>query len=133
MLWVLIKSTMATAQKICCGYSLEVPRWLHKNICCGYSLEAPQWLHENKCCGYLLEVPRITKAFLMSTHDIYFHAEIRKILVIFGWKNFLIWGAILPTYPSRWMGHAEPKSLTFSTVFADDKLMQSFLFFPENR
>ena len=34
-------------------------------------------LHENICCGYLLEVP-------------HFHAEIRKISILFGWKKHLI-------------------------------------------
>ena len=44
-----------------------------KKICCGYSLEAPQWGNE---------------VLLMSTHNICFHGEIRKIVVIFGLYNY---------------------------------------------
>ena len=37
-------------------------------------------LEENICCGYSLEVPHLTEALLMSTHNICFPREIRKII-----------------------------------------------------
>ena len=40
-----------------------------KNICCGYSLEGPHWGPSNEY------------------HNICFHGEIRKILVLFSWKK----------------------------------------------
>ena len=37
--------------------------------------------NKNICCGYSLEVPHcLTEALLMSTHNICFYAEIRKII-----------------------------------------------------
>ena len=44
--------------------------FLCKTICCGYSLEVPHWgtsLHKNICCTHQ---KRLTKALLMSTHNI---------------------------------------------------------------
>ena len=46
--------------------------FLHENVCCGYSLEAPQWGASNEY------------------HNISFHGEIRKMLVLFGWKKCFI-------------------------------------------
>ena len=39
-------------------------------------------MSENICCGYSLEVPRLIEALLMSTHNICFHGEIRKISIL---------------------------------------------------
>ena len=49
------------------------------------------FLYENMCCGYSLEVP---EALLMSTHNICFHTEIRKISVLFSGKKKAISGAM---------------------------------------
>ena len=38
------------------------------------------FLHENLCCGYSLKVPG--EFFLMSTRNIGFHGEIRKISIL---------------------------------------------------
>ena len=39
------------------------------------------FLHENICCGYSLK--RLGEALLMSTHNICFRAEIRKVSIFF--------------------------------------------------
>ena len=48
------------------------------------------FLYENICCGYSLEAS--LEALIMSTHNICFHGEIRKIVVFSGWKRYLTWG-----------------------------------------
>ena len=42
-------------------------------------------LHENICCGYSLEVPQ--RGTSNEYHNIFFHREIRKISILFGWKK----------------------------------------------
>ena len=60
MLWVLIRSAS-----------------VHKNICCGYSSEAPQSI---KTYVVGTHQKRLTEVLLMSTHNICFYGEIRKII-----------------------------------------------------
>ena len=55
--------------------------FLNENICWGYSLRAPQR-------GASDEYPQ--HMFLMSTHNICFRWEIRKISAFFRWKKRLI-------------------------------------------
>ena len=55
--------------------------FLHENICCGYSLEAPRWGASNSTTIYVFE------ALLMSTHNICFRGEIRQISAFFQWKK----------------------------------------------
>ena len=64
MLWVLIRS--ASAENLHCGYSLEVPQR-------GASNEYPQHMFSSR-----------NEALLMSTHNICFRREIRKIQLLFG-------------------------------------------------
>ena len=59
VLWVLIRSA-SLDENICCGYSLEVPQQ-------GASNEYPQHMFSS------------AEALLMSTHNLCFHREVRKI------------------------------------------------------
>ena len=85
-------------ENICCGYALEAPQGGASNEypqhmfswrCCGYALEAPQggasneypqhmfsWSASNE---YLQHMFSWRKVLLMSTHNICFHGEIRKL------------------------------------------------------
>ena len=40
------------------------------------------FIHENICRRLSLEAPRAREALLMSTHDIYFHGERRKLYIL---------------------------------------------------
>ena len=54
------------------------------------------------CCEYSLEVP--SQGF-SNEYNICFHGEIRTILILFGWKKYIIWSHqnssenIICTYP----------------------------------
>ena len=48
----------------------------------GYQVISFLFLDENICCGYTLE--GLAEALLMSTHNICFCQEIRKIQILFG-------------------------------------------------
>ena len=56
--------------------------FLHENIYCGYSLEAPYQGASNEYPQHMFS-GRLTKALLMSTHNICFRGEIRKIFTIY--------------------------------------------------
>ena len=56
-----------------------------------------KWKHmmnnENICCGYSLEVPHLGtsgEALLMSTHNVCFCGEIRKLSMLLDWKELWI-------------------------------------------
>ena len=61
------------------------------------------FLHENICCGYSSHVGmHLGEALLMSTCDICFCGEIRKISAFFGWKNRLICCYVFLGNPNKW-------------------------------
>ena len=65
--------------------------FLHKNICCGYSLEVPHQGASNEYpqhmfygeLTYVVDTHKkhLTKALLMSTHNICFYGELEKIII----------------------------------------------------
>ena len=67
-----------------------------ENICCGYSLEA---LLMSTTTYFRGEIK--IEALLMSTHNICFRGEIRKISAFFGWKSVL---TVAMTEPFVWVG-----------------------------
>ena len=106
-----VKIFVISQQNIRFGYSLEAPPRVSTTVALverGYphiiflisarkhmlyvlirSASPFLFLHESICCGYLLE--RIGEALLMSTHNIYFRAEMRKMSVLcFDKKKCLI-------------------------------------------
>ena len=63
------------------SYENIVSCYCHQSDMTGIHIPFFLFLHENVCFGYSLEVP--DEVLLKSTHNMHFHGEIRKILVLF--------------------------------------------------